>query len=100
MRSEGCLDESVLQELAAGIAPEGTLEQHGEHISHCDRCASILKRYLSIFSDEVTPEEQALISQLKSSRPETQRAIVRKMLRATIWKERFRKFVRWLKKPL
>lgn len=99
MRSEACLDETLLQQLAAGIAPAGTFEQHGEHIARCDRCASLLKRYLYDFSDELTPDEEAILSQLESSKPEVQKAMVGKVLRTSIWMEGFRKLTRWLKKP-
>ena len=81
MRSAGCLDEAILQEVAAGIAPPEVMEEHGEHIANCDRCALVLKRYLFEFSDEVTPEEEAILAALKTSKPEGQKQLVDKMLR-------------------
>ena len=78
-----CLNDTILQELAAGIAPEETLDQHFEHIAQCARCGSRFKLYLAEFSDEITPEEQAFLSTLESSTPEGQKAIVQKLLR---WK--------------
>lgn len=75
-----CIDEQALQELAAGIAPAGFFEKHGQHISMCNRCASILKTYLLDFSDEVTPEEDAILSGLENSRPEGQSALLEMLL--------------------
>lgn len=79
IRFGGCLDEKALQELAAGIAPDGFFEEHGEHISMCNRCASLLKVYLIEFSDELTPEEEAILNGLKSSTPEGQRALLEEL---------------------
>jgi len=79
--SADCLDEGILQELAAGIAPPGVMEEHGEHIATCNRCALLLKRYLFEFSDEVTPEEEAILSELETSTPEGQKKLLQKMLR-------------------
>jgi hypothetical protein len=74
-----CINEQALQELAARTAPAGFLEEHGQHISMCNRCASLLKTYLLDFSDEVTPEEDAILNGLESSRPEGQRALLEKL---------------------
>jgi len=41
------------------------MEEHAEHIVNCDRCALLLKRYIFEFSDEVTPEEQAILGELE-----------------------------------
>jgi hypothetical protein len=81
MEPGDCLDETILQGLAAGIAPVDALERSGEHLANCDRCASRLRRYLHEFSDELTPKEQAIIDQLESSYPEGQQTIVKILLR-------------------
>jgi hypothetical protein len=93
MRSDGCLEEAALQELAAGIAPAEVLEQNTQHIAHCDRCAKVLKRYTSIFSEELTAEEQALVSQLKTSKPQVQRAMARKLMRSNTWMGSFQRLI-------
>lgn len=75
-----CLDELALQELAAGIAPAGFFEEHREHITYCNRCASILKTYLAAFSDEMTAEEEAILNELRSSKPKGQKRLLKKLL--------------------
>lgn len=79
--SAGCPDEKVLQELAAGIAPPGFIEDNLEHIASCDRCAFVLKNYLALFSDELTAEERRLLAELETSKPQGQEKLLQKMLR-------------------
>lgn len=74
MLTADCVDEMTLQELAAGIAPPEVIEKRLPHIATCDRCASLLKQYLHDFSDELTPEEEAILAQLESSKLEWQKA--------------------------
>ena len=81
--SADCVDDQTLMELAAGIAPPKIMEKHGGHIANCDRCALLLKRYLFEFSDEVTPEEEAILNELETSKPEGQNKLLEKMLRHT-----------------
>ena len=76
-----CPDESVLQALAAGIESPGFMKDHGGHIANCDRCALLLKNFLALFSDEMTAEESRLLAELKTSKPEGQKNLVRKILR-------------------
>jgi hypothetical protein len=96
MTSGACLEEKLIQELAAGVLPPEQCEKHLGHLARCDSCATRLSRYRSVFSDELTPEEQALIEQLQSSSPEGQKAIVRKLLQESGWKSRIRHFWRRL----
>lgn len=94
-----CLDDRILQELAAGIGAPGSVDdEHFEHIAQCNRCGSRLKRYLTEFSDDLTPEENALLGTLKSSTPEGQKAILKSMVRSSVWMK-LRQLVRWLTRP-
>ena len=77
MLTADCVDDIILQELAAGIAPPEVIERRLAHIATCDRCASLLKQYLYDFSDELTPEEEAILAQLESSTPEGQKALAK-----------------------
>ena len=79
-KSANCPEEEVLQALAAGIGPPGLIELHLGHIADCERCALLLKTYVSDFTDELTAEEEAILSELKTSKPEWQREFVRKIL--------------------
>ena len=75
-----CPDQEALQELAAGIAPPGFMEAHGEHIAKCDRCALLLKGYLSDFADELTADEETILAGLESSTEAGQKRIVARVL--------------------
>ena len=80
-KSADCPEEEVLQALAAGIGPPGLIDLHLGHIADCDRCALLLKTYISEFTDELTAEEEAILSELETSKPEWQRELVQKILR-------------------
>jgi len=71
-----CPDDEVLQELAAGICPPELAEQTMRHVARCSVCGPALRRYLREFSAEVSPENQRIIQQLESSKPEWQRRLV------------------------
>ena len=80
-KSADCPEDEVLQALAAGIGPPGLMELHGSHIVDCERCALLLKTYVSDFTDELTAEEEAVLSELETSKPEWQRKLVQEILR-------------------
>src|SRR5438270_8725245 len=46
------------------------------HISTCDYCGPVLKRYLHEFSTETTPEDEALLAGLQTSTPKWQKEFV------------------------
>src|SRR5947209_7790238 len=64
-----CPNDQVLQDLAAGICPREVAEPALKHTAQCDHCGPVLNRYLEEFSDELTAEDQALISQLATAKP-------------------------------
>lgn len=74
-----CPDNDVLQELAAGILAPAMAEQTMLHAAECKSCGPILKQYLREFSDEQSPENLAILKQLKSSKPAWQKKLVRKL---------------------
>jgi tetratricopeptide (TPR) repeat protein len=76
-RHPGCPEETVLQELAAGISPPETAEATAQHASRCDFCGPLLNRYLKEFSDDLEAEDAALLKQLESSKPSWQKKFVR-----------------------
>ncbi len=78
--SPGCPSNETLQNLAAGlpVAPADPA-QLVQHAAECDHCGPLLKQYTEIFSDDLSPEDVALLSQLKTSTPEWQSATVAKM---------------------
>jgi tetratricopeptide (TPR) repeat protein len=75
-----CPDNDVLQELAAGILAPAMAEQTMLHVAECKSCGPILKQYLREFSDEQSPENLALLKQLKSSKPAWQKKLVRELI--------------------
>src|ERR1051326_7782557 len=75
-----CPENDVLQELAAGILSSAMAEQTMRHVAECPSCGPTLRQYLREFSEEPTPENVAILQQLKSSKPEWQKKLVRKLI--------------------
>ena len=75
-----CPDNEVLQELAAGILAPGMAEQTMLHVSECKSCGPILRQYLREFSDEQSPENIAILKELRSSKPAWQKKLVRDLI--------------------
>src|SRR5229473_1420696 len=71
-----CPDDSKIKDVAAGMAHPETSAEILQHAAHCDHCGPLLNQYLEIVSEESSPEIEALIDQLPSSRPgwETKKA--------------------------
>ena len=76
-----CPSEDDLRDLAAGLCSEPIAQKLKAHATTCDRCRPLLQEYTEDFSDEFSPEEQAVLSQLRSASPEWQRHTARKMLK-------------------
>ena len=75
-----CPDNDVIQELAAGILAPGMAEQTMLHVSECKSCGPILRQYLREFSDEQSPENIAILKELRSSKPAWQKKLVRDLI--------------------
>lgn len=75
----GCPDEQVLREVAAEIAPPDIANRTLQHAAQCDHCGPLLNGYLQAFSDELSPETEALIQTLPSSSLEYQRKEAREI---------------------
>jgi hypothetical protein len=85
-----CPGPSKVQEVAAGISSPEATAQILQHAAQCDHCGPLLNQYLPAFSEEPSPEIEALIHQLPSSRPGWERKKAReitKQLRKTHSKE-------------
>ena len=87
---ENCPDQELLQELAAGIGSPELAQRTMQHVARCRTCAAALRRYIREFSPEQSPEDIAILNQLKSSRPDWQKKLVREQLGG-------KKGFRWLK---
>lgn len=76
-----CPSEDDLREVAAEIAPPHIANKTLQHSAQCDHCGPLLKSYIEIFSDELSPEIEALIQELPSARPERQKEKAREIAR-------------------
>src|SRR5690349_15211598 len=61
-RGTNCPTEDSLRNLAAGIAPASDAAGLTQHAAQCDYCGPILRAFTEDFSDELTPDEQALLA--------------------------------------
>ncbi len=68
-----CPYDTVLQEVAAEIAAPETAIHVLQHAAQCDHCGPLLNRYLQEFSEELSPEIEAVIQQLPITQPKWQR---------------------------
>jgi CHAT domain-containing protein len=75
-----CPDNDVLQELAAGILAPAIAEQTMLHVAECKLCGPILRQYLREFSEEQSPDNIAILRELKSSKPAWQKKLVRELM--------------------
>ena len=79
--TSACPSEDDLRNLAAGLCSEPIAQKLKAHATTCDHCGPLLREYIEDFSDEFTPEEQAVLDQLSSASPKWQRRTARKMLK-------------------
>lgn len=77
-----CPTADSLRNLAAGLSSPSESATLTQHAAQCLHCGPILRAYTEDFSDELSPEDQQLIAQLKSSSEEWQRDLARKMAAA------------------
>lgn len=78
--SSNCPSEEDLRNLAAGLCSDPLATELSEHAAACGRCGPLLREYQEDFSDDVLPEEQTALAQLRSASPEWQREKAREML--------------------
>jgi hypothetical protein len=79
-----CPSEDALCNLAAGLSSSSESATLTQHAAQCPHCGPILRAYTEDFSDDLTPEDQALLSQLKSSTPEWQKKMAQQMAAAVL----------------
>ncbi len=61
-RRPDCPPEDSLRNLAAGIAPAADATRLTAHAAQCDYCGPILRAYFEDFSDDLSADEQALLT--------------------------------------
>ena len=77
-----CPSEGALCNLAAGISSSAEAPLLTQHAAQCPHCGPILRAYTEDFSDDLSPEDHALLSKLKSSTPEWQKKMAQQMVDA------------------
>jgi len=94
-----CPEESALQEVAAEMASSETSTRVLQHASQCDHCGPLLKQYLDDFSDELSPEIEAIIDQLPFSQPQWQREKAKELaagVQPPFWPALWKKTFGWV----
>ncbi len=76
-RRPDCPPEDDLRALAAGLTPPDKAALFIQHVAQCGHCSHLLSMYAEDLSDDLTPEDQALLAKLKSSSPQWQKKLVR-----------------------
>ena len=76
-----CPGDSEIQEVAAGVASPDSTAQILQHAAQCDHCGPLLNQYLEIFSEKSSPELDALIDHLPSSKKGWEKAKAREIVR-------------------
>ena len=77
-----CPSEDALCNLAAGLSSSSESATLTQHAAQCPHCGPILRAYTEDFSDDLSPEDQALLSKLQSSSPEWQKKMAQQMTAA------------------
>lgn len=93
-----CPEENTLQEVAAEMASPEISTRVLQHASQCDHCGPLLKQYLEDFSDELSPEIEALIDQLPFSQPQWQREKAEEIVHSStpVWKRVWNGTAEWV----
>ncbi len=64
-----CYSDNEIQNVAAGMVEPEAAAPILQHAAQCDHCGPLLNQYFEIFSEESSPEIEALLDQLPSSKP-------------------------------
>lgn len=63
-----CPERAKWDEVVGGVLSKGEALSLLRHAADCQRCNTLLKQSIELFSDEATPEEEAILSALPSGR--------------------------------
>jgi tetratricopeptide (TPR) repeat protein len=77
-----CPTADSLCDLAAGLSSSADAPRLTQHAAQCPHCGPILRAYTEDFSDDLSPDDEALPSQLKSSSLEWQKKMAQQMAAA------------------
>ena len=76
-----CPSADDLRQLSAGLLPDPVADKLTRHAATCDHCGPLLRAYTEDFSDDFSPEEQAVLANLQSSSAAWQKKTARQMIR-------------------
>jgi tetratricopeptide (TPR) repeat protein len=79
-----CPSDDALRQLAASLTPDDAAAKLTQHAATCDHCGPLLRTFTEDFSDDFSPEEQAVLDQLRSASPKWQKQTAREMLKRAI----------------
>jgi tetratricopeptide (TPR) repeat protein len=82
--SSDCPSEDDLRTLAAGLCSDPLAAELTAHAAACDHCGPLLREYQEDFSDDITPEEQTALAQLRSASPAWQQQKAREMMQPVL----------------
>jgi CHAT domain-containing protein/tetratricopeptide (TPR) repeat protein len=77
--TDNCPAETSLLELAAGVLNHEEMESLLDHATQCDHCGPLLRNAVASLTDEVTPEEERMMTRLHSVHSSWQRELSRKL---------------------
>jgi len=77
-----CPNKEDIRLLAAGLCSDATATRLTQHAASCDHCGALLRGFVEDFSDDFSPEEQAMLDQLASNSEAWQIKTAREMARA------------------
>jgi hypothetical protein len=93
-----CPSDDALRQLAAGLTPDDDAPALTRHAATCNHCGPLLRAFTEDFSDDFSPEEQAVLDSLQSASPAWQKKTARKMLRESttlVVRDSSSKFTNW-----
>jgi CHAT domain-containing protein/cytochrome c-type biogenesis protein CcmH/NrfG len=77
--TNNCPSEASLLELAAGVLDDKEMENLLDHASQCDHCGPILRNGVASLADQVTPEEESVLNNLRSTHGAWQQELSEKL---------------------
>lgn len=76
-----CPSDDTLRQLAAGLTPDDVAATLTQHAATCDHCGPLLGTFTEDFSDDFTPEERAVLNNLKSGSESWQKELAKKIVK-------------------
>jgi hypothetical protein len=77
-----CPNKEDIRLLAAGLCSDAIATSLTQHAASCDHCGALLRSFVEDFSDDFSPEEQAMLDQLASNSEAWQIKTAREMARS------------------